>query len=328
MKSNQNKKAEPKITGQIIKHLEFNRITLPKSIYDYFKLLGLNKEPIYGELELTEKGTSHHCFVLMKDFNLFKSRLSKGAIKDDQGTVLNIKTINSILISYSKGFNEGYNSFVSGLKSNNELFENSNTDLAYKIIERVIPSFISAKDGNINKFGINLDKIDMPEYISNDMLFKAGFEGGEYYKAWELILNSPKLFEKFFNEVAEKRSGKLAEIPPQLEVGKVDNINTPAEYNIDFWNKECFELFKHLAENYNATAKKQKFINIWLYLKYNTKDNLVFTYGKEKYKTYVTTEFKFDFSKAKINKPNNFDNQLTILHNHYTNYCNKLKALK
>ncbi len=105
-------------------------------------------------------------------------------------------------------------------------------------------------------------------------------------------------------------------------------FNETSEYDVNIWNKESFDLFNYLAENYNATAQKQKFINIWLYLEHNTKDHYVFNFGKDKYKEFITKKFSFDFSKAKINKPNNYENQLTILNNHYTTYCNKLKGDK
>ena len=101
--------------------------------------------------------------------------------------------------------------------------------------------------------------------------------------------------------------------------------NSQPEYDINNWNKICFDLFNYLAENYNSTAIKQKFINIWFYLEYHTKDNYMFNFKKDLYKIYISDRFKFDFSKTKLNKPNNFDNQLQILDNLYTNYCNKLK---
>ncbi len=95
------------------------------------------------------------------------------------------------------------------------------------------------------------------------------------------------------------------------------------DFDIDIWNKECFDLFNYFADNYNSTAKKQKFINIWFYLEYETPDSYVFNFKKDFYKKYITKRFGFDFSKAKINKPNNYPNQLINLENHYKNYCNK-----
>lgn len=113
-----------------------------------------------------------------------------------------------------------------------------------------------------------------------------------------------------------------------LQIGLNDQKNQLVQYDINFWNKECFDFFNYLAENYNATVQKQKFINIWFYLEYSTPNNFVFNYPKEKYRNYVSEKFNFDFAKAKMNKPNNFDNQLVIMSDHYTEYCNKLKAHK
>jgi hypothetical protein len=99
------------------------------------------------------------------------------------------------------------------------------------------------------------------------------------------------------------------------------------DYNINHWNKECFDLFNYLNDNYNATAKKQKFINIWFYLEYNTSDTYIFNYPKEEYKQYITANCGIDFTKSKMNKPANFESQLLILNTHFSNHCNKLKAL-
>lgn len=98
------------------------------------------------------------------------------------------------------------------------------------------------------------------------------------------------------------------------------------EYDENFWCMKCFGLFNYLSDNYNATAKIQKFINIWFYLEYETPPDYVFNFAKDNYKPYIFERFSIEIKK--MNKPTNYDNQLIILNNHYSNYCNKLKEVK
>ena len=111
----------------------------------------------------------------------------------------------------------------------------------------------------------------------------------------------------------------IKDLPNETEINKI-------EFDVNFWDKDCFGLFNFLSDNYNATAQKQKFINIWFYLKYHTRSSYVFNYPKDKYKPYILSRFNIDIKK--LNKPNNFDNQLIILNNHFTNYCNMLNEMK
>lgn len=111
------------------------------------------------------------------------------------------------------------------------------------------------------------------------------------------------------------------------ETKSIENIELE-KFDSNNWNDKCFDLFNYLCDNYKKKAKTQKFTNIWFYLEYDTTNDYVFNFTKDDYKLFITDNLKFDFSKAKMNKPNNYEAQLIILNNHYTVYCNKLKALK
>lgn len=117
---------------------------------------------------------------------------------------------------------------------------------------------------------------------------------------------------------------------PQQTFKESENIESeePEKFDSNNWNEKCFNLFNYLCDKYKMKAKTQKYTNIWFYLEYNTEDDYVFNFPKEDYKLFITDNIKFDFSRAKMNKPNNYETQLTILNNHYIAYCNKLKALK
>lgn len=106
---------------------------------------------------------------------------------------------------------------------------------------------------------------------------------------------------------------------------KQKNIGTEKEFSPNHWNEVTFNLFNYFVENYNATFKKQKFINIWFYLEYHTLDHFVFDFTKDEYAKYVLKEFSVQLKK--LNKPENFEKQLGILNGHYTKYSNKLKEI-
>ncbi|MBK7965974.1 MAG: hypothetical protein IPK10_12290 [Bacteroidetes bacterium] len=231
-----------------IEHLKYNSSTLPKSIYKYFCSLGnqrsfsvVNGKTTYYDLLppfnrsflFIENGTEYSCFILEKYYELFKIYLSRGEIKDEKGNVLNEKTIYEFLVDYAKGFNKGYNDFKDTI-SKTDLFEKSNTDLAYKIFERVYPSFTRAKDGNITVTKGDFHNKKLKQYITKELFYEAGYEGGEFFKAWELILKSPLLFKSFFDEITTLRKA----LTPQTDTKRKPKSNVKL---ITFKNSETIE---------------------------------------------------------------------------------------
>lgn len=271
-----------------IEHLKYNSSTLPESIYKYFCSLGNQRSfsvvngkttfydllpPFNRSFLFKENGTEYNCFILEKYYELFNNSLSRGDIKDENGIVLNEKTIYEFLVSYAKGFTKGYNDFKETI-SKTDLFEISNTDLAYNIFERVYPSFTKAKDGNITVIKGDLHNKKLKQYITNELFYEAGYEGGEYFKAWELILKSPMLFKEFFDKI----SPLLKALPPhQTNIENLENkfcqsmpMSIPKEhFNIftirlskngkSFLTNEQFDLFIERAFNGNDSIPKQRF---------------------------------------------------------------------
>jgi hypothetical protein len=196
-------------------------------------------------------------------------------------------------------------------------------ELSRRLLNNVNDTYVIFKNNileEIKHLKTNNKKIEFIEKNIKNLIEQDIHSKGDYTIKWKVKeLNIILIQLKEINNLGSKsENNKITDMP-------FNNGGTATEYDINFWNKDCFDLFNYLVDNYNATAKKQKFVNIWFYLEYNTKNNYVFNYGKEKYKKYVSDRFDFDFNTAKLNKPNNFDNQLTILNNLYTSYCNKLK---
>lgn len=138
--------------------------------------------------------------------------LDFGLCFDINNKVLNRNNIEVFYNEYSKGFNKGYNEFENNLKNNSNLFSTSNEQISYKIYSRIIEHWTENKDGsiilNVNDIKIN-DKITF--LLTESNFFESGVNGGEFYKAWEIILNNPTVFEPIFTKYSEVKT-----IQPQI----------------------------------------------------------------------------------------------------------------
>lgn len=105
------------------------------------------------------------------------------------------------------------------------------------------------------------------------------------------------------------------------------NVKISNDRNCDLklWNAECFDLFEYLVEKYvTEKGKKQKFSNIYIYLKslltINCATNkspkrksAVLRANKDEYRKYVSANFDIDYINSKINISSNHDDQIVIL---------------
>ena len=103
------------------------------------------------------------------------------------------------LYEYAKAFALAYNEFEIILNQNQTLIADTQEQKALKIFSYVL----NAKFKN-GYFGGDYENIEVLKnkkgmYVSKDEMYEWGYKGGQYYKAWEIILNNPLIFEPLFN---------------------------------------------------------------------------------------------------------------------------------
>lgn len=142
------------------------------------------------------------------------------------------------LKEYGKGFYKGYINYSNELKNKgNQIFEPDNKQIAHKVFSKVIKerwykiieifpfTFIPMQDKEQvkKKYNSNLDFY----YLTKKKYKEAGFKSGEKYKAWELILHNPTLFEDIFIEQLSKPEPKEEPFTktPDLNLKNIPKFN-------------------------------------------------------------------------------------------------------
>ncbi|TXD47730.1 hypothetical protein [Polaribacter sp. IC073] len=191
-----------------------NLKTTPKIILDYFNSLGSSKD-FFGSKPLNTQFTFNN-----QNINFFYNYGEKKHIMrliDDEKILdedYNLLTIdvfyNTYLLEYGKGFQKGFYEFKKSLKKENSLFTIKNDQIIHKVFSKVVPNSVFRKVVGgfpisfINyKEMIEVYKIHQTKDLSclkKEAYFKNGFEGGEFYKAWSIILHNSTLFEDIFNK--------------------------------------------------------------------------------------------------------------------------------
>lgn len=102
------------------------------------------------------------------------------------------------MFEYAKAFQKAYNDFEKNLTQKQTTIAEPQEQKALKIFSYVL----NAKFKN-GYFGDNTEALDFfkdkkGRYISNEEFSEWGYQGGQYYKAWEIILNNPVVFDPFF----------------------------------------------------------------------------------------------------------------------------------
>lgn len=79
--------------------------------------------------------------------------------------------------------------------------------------------------------------------------------------------------------------------PQQLETNKPDEVTTKhPKHNPNYWNTDCFELFKYLYDEYYKGTKRQ-LTNIWFYLKEYNNQKYILSITKDLYKDFIIENY-------------------------------------
>lgn len=243
----------------------------------------------YGELTkpmfMHYKLNENSFFINQKHISFLQADLDDGRCFDANGVKITRENISPYYIEYGRGFNKGYRDFESYLKTNDSLFSTTNEQISHKVYSRVKRDLFKLNDGRIT-LGYALGENDKmlseirEKYklkhaliLKKDSFFQNGINGGEFYKAWEIILNHPTLFEQFFkNEKNEKPKDNIIQsstkiFPFYVEIGALfaQGFITKKKFEFYYIDKEfsdCSKLSRHIKENVLCTEKRvRQYIN-------------------------------------------------------------------
>jgi hypothetical protein len=313
-----------------------NFVTIPNVLLDELKKISNQRSysssrGTDGKMKTTYGEKMEPLFIYFSEYNfylndfyyneLFK-KIDLEVCFDENGIKINRENIKSFFTEYGKGFVKGYNEFERNTTKSNSLFTETNEQISYKIYSRIKEHFIYNKNGNF-KTPIKNEKvvpnINFTFLFKKKNFFESGFNGGEFYKAWEIILNNPTIFEPIFikanienDKTKKEKSSEISKNPfPHIFIN--ENI-----YN-------CFIEYieKHILEFYSDISYLKKRLEKEKLIHYHKDNNFVKFLFENKFITQSNYENYFLESKLKslnksfnIQRENNFNNVFSKFINH------------
>lgn len=170
---------------------------------------------------------------------------NKKVLNEDYKILTHNEFQREYLIEYGRGFYKGYTSYSNELKNKkNQIFEPDNKQIAHKVFSKAIKrkDLRFANNFPLSFFPLHeIKQIEKKiknvfEYYSIDkkLYHKSGYESGVEYKAWEIILNNPTLFEDIFIEQLGELETKEETFieTPELKLKDIPSFNLQQRYDI------------------------------------------------------------------------------------------------
>jgi hypothetical protein len=282
-----------------------NFVTIPQVIIDELKTFSDNKSSISkrnkeGKFETTDTGYNNPVFLRFSKHNFYlnpifyeslRETLRLGICFDTRKNKIDNKNIDLFYAEYSKGFYKGYNDFENSLKSKTSIFGVSNEQISYKVYARIKEHWTTQKNGQFKIESEMSEQNEMIFIFRESNFFESGFNGGEFYKAWEIILNNPTIFEPIFTV-------------NKVETPILNLSDTTATENSNFdpnhFNQKSYDLFLYLVENYSKKGKV-KYINIFEFMRKSIdKDKYPFKFTQEKYTAFIFLNYEIEIKKYAV----------------------------
>lgn len=294
--------------------------TIPKEIKDEFVKNGHLREETHrrnekGETEVTYGKIMRPMFVHYnyesldfyvndKYIDYLYEPVDLGIVFDEDLNTITRKNIKPFYDEYSKGFNKGYSEFEETLKKDVPFFGISNEHIVYKIYSRIInekkgsfpiySTFILQKS-ELEKSIIKEKNLKVLLKLNKKSFFNSGFEGGEFYKAWEIILNNPTVFEPIFKKYSQHKTGSQPELLHLSHASVIENDKAKKlkkvllQFIHNIKNKE--EFIQELKETFPTEIGKsiKAIIDI-------LRDEKILVYGTKEFKN-LYEEIKLNFNR-------------------------------
>lgn len=133
---------------------------------------------------------------------------------------------------------------------------------------------------------------------------------------------------KAYIQFLERKKDKIKE-PQQIENYKPDEgKSTHPKHDPNYWNKDCFDLFKYLFDEYYKGTIRQ-ITNIWFYLnefdRSNNKRKYVLKATKNDYKIFINENYNITIKNFDKARQKYEDKEVNTLNEHRINYEDSLK---
>jgi hypothetical protein len=119
-------------------------------------------------------------------------------IEDETFIFFDKRPVDLYLFEYAKAFQKGYSSLEEDLNNKRKPLKEPQEQIALKIFLCILNA--QYKNGYLGDYVDNLEEFKHKKgrYVDNNDFNQWGFQGGQFYKAWEIILNNPIVFEPLF----------------------------------------------------------------------------------------------------------------------------------
>ena len=122
-----------------------------------------------------------------------------------------------------------------------------------------------------------------------------------------------------------KRKKDEVKQPQQIETIKTDRVkNEHPKFNPNYWNKECFELFKYLFDEYYKGTKRE-ITNIWFYLKEYQNRSYILNATKDLYIDFINENYQIKITNFDKAQQKWEDKEYKKIDEHRQNFEDELK---
>lgn len=221
---------------------ETNWLAIPEVIKEYFTNLApeIECDFIYNEskndVEYIKRKeienvffsySEEDTFVYIKkgDYDKLNILLDSNQCQNHEMNFINRIGIEPYLKYYVRGFVKGYTEFESTIKKDSPLFGYSKESLAHKVFSRIMEhtwtvgifdNKLTIDSLTMTVNFLNEKNMSMRYRLDHKKFFESGLEGGEFYKAWEIILENAFLFEPIFKNKFTNNSNEQESEPVDL----------------------------------------------------------------------------------------------------------------
>jgi hypothetical protein len=181
-------------------------------------------------------------------------------IEDKTYIFFDNRPLDLYMYEYAKAFQKGYIDFEKNLNQKQTTIAEPQEQKALKIFSYVLNA--KYKNGYFGDITENHEAIKdrKGRYISNDEFSEWGFQGGQYYKAWEIILSNPLVFEPFFLKYFN--STETNNIPAARISEDKNTKKFPAKYQALAYILELLAEGKKPPQDFEGNFKKDEIIKI------------------------------------------------------------------
>ena len=163
---------------------------------------------------------------------------------------------------------------------------------------------------SISKYPINTQKNEINKWIRSAL--KVGNS------------KETKMFDVEIDYLKDISDHLIEPETPQEYVNINNKVNAHPKFNPNLWNRECYELFKYLYDNYYKDTKRQ-LTNIWFYLKENDAKKYTFNATKDIYKDFIFKNYSIEITNQDKAVAKYEDKEYKKMHDHRIIFEDTLK---